>query len=345
MSTAKIYIDSTSRILYASYYISGFYDVFNQKNIVFNKSYFIDLKRNKELFSFNHFFAFVHIENEILTRFVIDFCDSNDISQEAYDWCDVYAKINYNIQEGVLKEKMILIPPSFGIKIWSLTTTLKNAISNFIVSKKDIPTSKREFFKDYWSQFRRLPLYQYCIKTNSDPDYVFMLGTLWQQNDEVKNTNVFRTTFIKSCLANKKIVFKGGLVANETLQKQNANINDVFSKKYSLSQYISNTKRSCFVFNTPAVHECHGWKLAEFLALGKTILSTPLSNELTAPLRHGKEIHIIDNIDKMNDVVAYLHENQTYSIMLAAAAKQYFNEHATPSIVVKSIFKKANICL
>ena len=85
MSTAKIYIDSTSRILYASYYISGLYDVFNQKNMVFNKSYFIDLKRNKELFSFNHFFAFVHIENEILTRFVIDFCDSNDISQEAYD--------------------------------------------------------------------------------------------------------------------------------------------------------------------------------------------------------------------------------------------------------------------
>ena len=346
MSTAKIFIDPTSRILYASYYISGLYEVFNQKNVVFNKSYFTDLKRNMELFSFNHFFAFVHIENEILTRFVIDFCDSNDISQEAYDWCDVYAKINYNRpEEDVFKKKIILIPPSFGIKIWSLTTTLKNAISNFIVSNKVIPTSKREFFKDYWSQFRRLPLNQYCNKTNSDPDYVFMLGTLWQQNDEVKNTNVFRTTFIKSCLANKKIVFEGGLVANETLQKQNANINDVFSKKYSLSQYISNTKRSGFVFNTPAVHECHGWKLAEFLALGKTILSTPLSNELPAPLRHGKEIHIIGDIDKMNSDIAYLHENQTYSLMLAAGAKNYFNKHATPSVVIKSILKKANICL
>ena len=68
MSTAKIFIDPTSRILYASYYISGLYDVFNQKNVVFNNSYFIDLKRNIELFAFNHFFAFVHIENEIVTR-------------------------------------------------------------------------------------------------------------------------------------------------------------------------------------------------------------------------------------------------------------------------------------
>lgn len=209
MNTAKIFIDPTSRILYTSYYISGLYDVFNQRNVVFNHTYFIDLKRNREQFSFNHFFAFVHIENEILTRFVIDFCDPNDVSQEAYDWCDVYAKINYNRpEEDVFEEKIILIPPSFGIKIWGVTATLKNAISNFIISYKSIPTSKREFFKDYWSQLKRLPLNQYCNKTKSDANYVFMLGTLWQQNDEVKNTNKFRTSFIKSCLANKNIVFE-----------------------------------------------------------------------------------------------------------------------------------------
>ncbi len=345
MSTAKIFIDPTSRILYASYYISGLYNIFNKKNVAFNKSYFIDLKRNRELFSFNHFFAFVHSENEILTRFVIDFCDPNDISQEAYDWCDVYAKINYKKQEGVPDEKIVIIPPSFGIKIWGATATLKNAIFNFISSHKSIPTSKREFFKDYWSHFKRLPINKYVNKTSIDNDYVFMLGTFWQKNDGVINTNIFRTTFIKSCLANKNIVFEGGLVANDTLQKHNANIADVFSKKYTLSQYISNTKQSCFVFNTPAVHECHGWKLAEFLALGKTILSTPLSNDLPAPLRHGKEIHIIDDISQMNSDIAYLHENQTYSLMLATSAKKYFNEHATPSIVIKSILKKANICL
>ena len=45
-----------------------------------------------------------------------------------------------------------------------------------------------------------------------------------------------------------------------------------------ISAYIDNTKKSLIVFNTPSCWDCHGWKLGEFLAMGKAIISTPITN-------------------------------------------------------------------
>jgi hypothetical protein len=43
----------------------------------------------------------------------------------------------------------------------------------------------------------------------------------------------------------------------------------VVKKRYDFETYIDKIKQSDLVFNTPAVVNCHGWKLAEFLAMGK----------------------------------------------------------------------------
>lgn len=53
---SKIIIDPTSRILYASFYIEGLYQVFGKKNVTFSAKYFSDLKREKEAFAFEHYF-------------------------------------------------------------------------------------------------------------------------------------------------------------------------------------------------------------------------------------------------------------------------------------------------
>ena len=40
-----------------------------------------------------------------------------------------------------------------------------------------------------------------------------------------------------------------------------------------MNEWISKTKQSAIVFNTPAFWSCHGWKLGEYLAMGKCIIS------------------------------------------------------------------------
>ena len=96
----NVLIDASSRILYASYYIQGLYEVFGKKNVSFSSRYFKDLKRDSIEYSFEHYFTFVLIDAEKnLKKIVIDFCDPPDINSTAYKWCDAYAKINLNYSE------------------------------------------------------------------------------------------------------------------------------------------------------------------------------------------------------------------------------------------------------
>lgn len=342
MNSTKVFIDPTSRILYSSFYIKGLYEVFGRKNISFKSNYFKDLVRKEELYSYNHYFAFVVVSQNRILRFIVDFCDPPDISQNAYQWCDVYAKINYNKSCGFDDlSKIVIIPPGFGIKIWNLPTTIFQCCKNLVSSFNSIPVKPIVFLKDYWKQYKRIPLeYYLSLNVREKENYVFMIGTFWKSSDAAKITNKLRLQFIKSCMENKDIHFEGGLFATNSHPNYEKFKSYIFSTYYSLKSYVDKTKISTIVFNTPAVHNCHGWKLSEFLALGKPILSTPLSNELPKDLRHGEEIHFIATEDDMKIAIQNLISNPDYRKKLSENASNYFLQNVTPSQVIKSIIEK-----
>jgi hypothetical protein len=63
------------------------------------------------------------------------------------------------------------------------------------------------------------------------------------------------------------------------------------------------------VIKTHSVQNCHGWNLGEYLALGKAIVSTPLSSNLPEKLVHGKNIHFISNISELKVAIIFLLDN------------------------------------
>jgi glycosyltransferase involved in cell wall biosynthesis len=91
--------------------------------------------------------------------------------------------------------------------------------------------------------------------------------------------------------------------------------------KYSYSEYLEKTKKSLFVFNTPAVFECHGWKLGEYMAMGKAIISTPLSNDLPESLKHGENIHFVNSEEEIKDAIQLLLKDEDYRNKLEKGIK------------------------
>ena len=341
MSQTKVIIDATSRVLYASFYIQGLKEVFGHKNVSFGRHHFKDLYRDADLFSFEHYFAFVVIKDKLVTRYIVDFCDPPDISEEAYQWCDVYAKINF--RKGHFNDtanKIKVIPPSFGIKIWNLRKTIFFAIKNWLISFSECPVNAKVFVKDYWQLYKRFPLQEYRSKQNKPTkNFVFMIGTLWQPDPHTKKTNANRKAFIKLCKANEQIHFEGGLYTKNTSEHPREYADFVIDNQYSIVDYVEKTKQSMFVFNTPAVHQCHGWKLAEFLALGKAIISTPFLNEFPSPLTHQCHIHFVHSDEELKESIDYLANNEEYVDELSQNANAYFEEHMTPAKVIESILK------
>ena len=338
----KIYIDPRSAIFYSSFYIKGLYGYFGKRNVSFSTKYF------KELDNIDILMAFVIITDGRITRYIIDYRDQNDIIQGAYEWCNIYAKININNSiDYVNTDKLIHIPPGFGIRIWTIFQTLYYLVYNFFragIYKNNralnIHVQPKRWVRGYLSQIKRQSIDSYKAEGNNNTadNYIFFVSTYRNGTDE---TNQNRNQFIVACSENKNIRFEGGFFVPKSIDSTDIEIakNLSFNSFLSNSEYMRKIKQSIFVFNTPAVHKCHGWKLGEFLAMGKAIITTPFYNDLPFQMEHSKEILIVNNEKEIREAVQLLWEDKKLRKTLERNAKQYYDTYASPYKVIQHVVK------
>ena len=341
----KVFIDPRTRISYASYYIYGLYKIYGKKNVGFSMKYFKDLIQKNGLDDFDQYFAFVTIENNIIIkRIVIDYRDKNSINYVALDWCDSYGKVNFNSNteefeklSDPLKTRILAIGPNFGIKIWNSLETIQMLIVNFIKAKSYLPIGFRSFLAGYNWQIKRMP-YSHYLVSETTQNYVFFISSLYYDNDEYRsNTNKNRAAYVKACKNIEKLHFEGGLLAannhpNKKLYK------DILTPNYIQPEdYLKKIRKSAIVFNTPAIWGCHGWKLGEFLAMGKAMISMPLLNDMPFPFEHGKHVHFVNSYKEIDFAVHKILNDNSYRKQLEVGAMYYFENYLTPEKVIKRL--------
>jgi glycosyltransferase involved in cell wall biosynthesis len=324
MIEKKVFIYGLCNVYYDSFYIQGLREIF--PNIEFNI---------KKFPNFNYgTFAIIIIDGQREKKIVIDSRDSSQIDLEALNWCDKYGKVNYN-EKTILsfenRNKIIAIGPSFGIKIWNFFQTLSIGISNYSKFKSKI-TNKREFIANYWRQYRRVSIENYKPSKSMDNE-VFFISTIWKKESL---TNNFRASFIIACKGNNNLKFIGGFAPRN--DGNNLGFDSlVFPKKIALPSYLSKIKKSSFVFNTPAVLSCHGWKLAEFLALGKAIVSTPHKNIMPEILKDNIHVVYIESEEDIERQIKKMITNLNFKKELEINSRDYFERHLSPKVVINKL--------
>lgn len=340
MGKTKVFIDPSVRIKYSSFYIQGLYDVFGKKNVKFSRKYFKLLKRKSDSYSYDHYMAFVVVTKNGLKKYIIDFSDGRSVKEKAYNWCNKYAKINFSDQftDKSFHKKMVSIPPGFGINIWGKSEMLFHCISNLLKCRFKPLIPIKVHLLDYYLLYKRPALEEYTsdkIHTENKA-YVFMIGTLWSHQNCMNGTNLHRKTFVETCKT-MNINFEGGFLSDPNHPQYEDFKKLIFTERYSTKAYVEKTKKSSFVFNTPAVHDCHGWKLGEYLAMGKAIISTPLSNKLPENMSHGKNIHIISNKNELEEGISLLLSDDSYRKKLETGAKNYYSKYGCPKKVIENL--------
>ena len=110
------------------------------------------------------------------------------------------------------------------------------------------------------------------------------------------------------------------------------------ARRYSIDEYLTNMRRSAVAFNNPAVHGCHGWKLGEFLALGKAIVTLPISLALPAPLEHGTHVHVVDGAPaSIDDALDRLRRDEPYRRRLETNARAWYDANLAPARVARRL--------
>jgi glycosyltransferase involved in cell wall biosynthesis len=338
----KVVINPLDNIQYMSFYIVGLQMIFGADSIRYDVGPFRDLSR-KALRTRG--LLFICLTNDSVYNCYIAANDFWQINEEIYSWCDVYASVNANATKTPNRDKLVSLAPSFAVRCWNTPKTLYYALKNtssFLNS--GYPIKRVKTFLGNYKRLLQRPLLEDMYSENSDKDYIFFCSTLWYNNDENKNdegVNLRRARFIRACKGLDTIRFEGGLVSQPGRSSDDLFADCILKKPYSYKNWLDKTKRSAVVFNTPAFWNCHGWKLGEFLSLGKAIISTHLSNDLPFPLIHGESIHFVDDdIKSIKSAIEMIVNDNSYREKLEHGARQWWNTYGTPEKSIELVLSR-----
>lgn len=321
---ATVWIDTASDILYSSFYIKALQVKFKNHSIHFTSVPFKDLSLEDRL----SVMLFIIKTGNTERRFAIDMSDQNHIHQSLYDWSDIYGHVNCPLDNH--QEKLKALCPSFGVRCWDIPSTIRH----IHLASQQNTDSLRKIIGKHYRMLRRPQYEDYLTAMNCiDNNFVFHCSTLWKSDEWNRNdetVNLTRARFIRAVKSINDLQFEGGLVSHRKDYAANL-FDDCLTHSYSANKYLQLSKRSAFVFNTPAYWGCHGWKLGEYMAMGKAILSTRLHNALPAPLVHGFHIHIIENtIDSISDGIQYMYTHPDYCQELGENIHNYWEQYGSP---------------
>ena len=339
----KVYIDPRTNIVYASYYIHGLYEMAGKSNVRFSLKPFKDLPKTNGIEDFDHYFSFTIHQNSKVLKVVIDFRDKAHLNQTALSWCDVYGKVNYNQAEidhtGLSQSdssKIMPVGTNFGVKLWNPFLSGYHLVRNYLRCRFSPGVSFSSFFQGYLWQMKRAGIRDYEPK-ETEKDYVFFISTLWKNDKNNDECNRLRAQYIRNCRS-LNLTFEGGLFT-ENINGQNGYSDIVTNQFVHHTDFIANIKKSTVVFSTPAVWGCHGWKLGEFLAMGKAIISSSFQNEMPEPLKHGENIHFVANEQELREAVQKITTDKAYRETLQKGATTYYQQYIQPSVVISKLIR------
>ncbi len=327
-------VNPLNQIAYSSFYIYALEETLGRNNVRFSVRPFRNLSNNA-LKSPGVLFI-LRMDEQVVKKYYIYSGDTWKIDEELYEWCDIYASTNANIEKTPGREKLISLVPSFGLKCWNTKETVLKAISNAAHYISYRPDKRLKTFLGNYKRLLNRPSYDQMKYEPSRDDYIFFCSTLWYNDEWNQNdikVNARRANFIRACKRMESIDFEGGFVE----QKGRSSVqlfNDCMSLRgYPYSLWLQKTKQSAVVFNTPAFWDCHGWKLGEYLSLGKAIISSPLSNDLPAPLKHGINIHFVEDcsIETISKAIHFILTHPEYKHRLESGAREYWEEYGSPT--------------
>jgi glycosyltransferase involved in cell wall biosynthesis len=325
-------VDPSFDPLYTFYYLEGA-AMLPGVRIIYDSKPFSAFKHTKDYVA-----ILLESPGKDAKKVVIDFGDTKTFRKLLYDWADVYAKVNLTPEDFSTHPKMMPIgPASLGIRRMAKWKILLTALKHYLAARKRIPAAA-DFFASYKASLRRLTFEGYRHAQPSTPDYVHFVSTLWKDD---KVANDYRVNFMEAVHRAGGFKFEGGFAPRA--DGQHLGYDRYMGPAFeSLENYRQKIGKSFVVFNTPAVKQSHGWKLPEFMAWGKAIISTPPVRMFPEPLVDGVHWLITDgSVDDIEAKIRMLQANPELHAQLEINARAYFDKYLRPDIVMRRIIERA----
>ena len=131
----------------------------------------------------------------------------------------------------------------------------------------------------------------------------------------------------------------GGFIPNDYTLRSHPEVHDMITTQpTSRPQYLQLVKRCLVAVFTLGILDSNGWRLPEFLATSRCIVSEPLKYELPVPLEPEKHCIYFSNPDGCVKACQRILADRSLAASMRENSFQYYYDHVRPaSIVMKSL--------
>lgn len=318
-SAEPIYLQPWFHPEYFSFYVEGLRRAFPDRPVR------MDVKRFPPLSASDWYrprdtFAFI-VDGQRITLSANDY---REVHVPHLDWSHRHGRVN--VDGGRAGDRVLPLGPAFGVRAFDRISAFRLAAA-FSRYRPPPAWRTRQLLASLRRQNRREPLDRYRPTRSEASAGLYYLGNYWSRHREANGP---RLRYLQAAHAEVRDV-QGGLVYS-------SEIGPYPTAPATHRAYLEGIRRSAAVFNHDAVHGCLGWKLGEFLALGKAIITTPIMNALPAPLQHGRECHLVaDNADAMREAIRLLLADVDYRRHLEAGARSYYERFVEPGAAIRRL--------
>lgn len=349
----KFIVDPRIRYNYATWYIYGMTKVWGKHAVVYDVTPFISIHYDDFMQYVSGMPVLMIADDGKQQNVFIDYGDYETIFSDRYEWADSYLKVNVTEQQLQKFNKVRAIGPGFGIQLENPFAALWKGLQNYLKSRKYTSIPMWRMMADYaYSFVRRCDIKQYQpnFRYEVRKDYVFHASTLWVKPYMDRTTNAARGAFLNICKALGMKVDGGLFFISKNSYEEMPEYPKYLEKykswivtsRFSPRKYIDGTKASLCVFNTPSVGMCHGWKLAEYLCMGKAIISTPLTRVMPGEgLEHGKNVHFVKSPKELREAIVKLRDDDAYRYNIERNARDYYERYLKPEAIALCLVSRS----
>jgi hypothetical protein len=293
----------------------------------------------------------LRLMGDVEHRIYIHSNDWPDLAPDGLEWCDTFGKVNLDPATladlpAKLAAKVVAIGPTFPFRTATPLALTIRGLKTYLLS-----SGRSQPFRRHMATYRGLYVFRFpeeeYLPHPSRRDYVFFNASVWEREPEA---NAVRARFMDAARSVPGIEFEGGLTprssARGTPGWSAPGLEPYLVRRYDPREYLEKTRQSAVVLNNPAYRDCHSWRLAEALALGKAIVSTPIRRAVPAPLLHGMHLHLVDgSVESFRGAIELLCSDDRYREHLERGARIYYEHHLHPRKVITRLIDHPNPAL
>lgn len=179
---------------------------------------------------------------------------------------------------------------------------------------------------------------------------VLFLTRLWDPADAKSQRSVelrtrlnkTRVECIERCRKEYGSDFTGGLAVEKLASKSHASL-IMPETLTSKSTYLQAVKDHAICIATTGLHNSIGWKMAEYVAASRGIVSEPLKFELPGDFKNGQNFHEFETADQLITQIDRLRNNNDDLLNMMRNNYEYYNNFVKPDrLILNSLITVLN---